>query len=79
MSEGYEVPLSYRGDRLDQLLYASLSHIHYWYEVGMLKYYSFGTMIVDGRFLIGPINRINKTENIYVVFTNNFDIIPYDM
>ena len=22
---------------MDQLIYASLSHIHYWYEVGMLK------------------------------------------
>ena len=32
---GYMVPLSYRG--MDQLIFASLSHIHYWYEVGMLK------------------------------------------
>ena len=22
---------------MDQLIYASLSHTHYWYEVGMLK------------------------------------------
>ena len=23
---------------MDQLIFASLSHTHYWYEVGMLKY-----------------------------------------
>ena len=34
---------------MDQLIFASLSHTHYWYEVGMLKVPvgGFGTVEVD--------------------------------
>ena len=30
---------------MDQLTFASLSHIHYWYEVGMLKVPAYGGTI----------------------------------
>ena len=30
---------------MDQLIFASLSHTHYWYEVGMLKVPAVGTVV----------------------------------
>ena len=43
---------------VDQLIFASLSHTHYWYEVGMLK------VPVDGRLNKGPrLQRKHEDEN----------------
>ena len=37
---------------MDQLIYASLSHTHYWYEVGMLK--------VTAMFLPDSVDEVKK-------------------
>ena len=51
---------------MDQLIYASLFHTHYWYEVGMLKVESTGdSIIIDQRGKVanparGELNRENE-------------------
>ena len=46
---------------MDQLIYASLSHTHYWYEVGMLKV---PAMHIEGRLNEGPrLQRKKHDEN----------------
>ena len=39
---------------MDQLIYASLSHTHYWYEVGMLKVPGLSAINVIGTQLRDP-------------------------
>ena len=39
---------------MDQFIFASLSHTHYWYEVGMLKVPTYYLQLI--LFLIGPID-----------------------
>ena len=52
---------------MDQLMYASLSHTHYWYEVGMLKVpailvddYIYWNAYVYSNPARGQLNRENK-------------------
>ena len=47
VSEGYEVPTELPGST-GLLIYASLSHAHYWYEVGMLKVPPIGHVVTCG-------------------------------
>ena len=41
---------------MDQLIYASLSHTHYWYEVGMMKVPAFFTPDLVGTEKTSEIN-----------------------
>ena len=45
---------------MDQLIFASLSHIHYWYEVGMLKVPAYSkSMDQPGKVASPPRDQVN--------------------
>ena len=49
---------------MDQIIFASLSHTHYWYEVGMLKV-SEQSMDQPGKVASPPRGQLNREENEY--------------
>ena len=56
---------------MDQLIYASLSHTHYWYEVGMLKVpaSSFVTPAAGTVEYVHKSDVQNKWDEVYVAHT----------
>ena len=46
---------------MDQLIFASLSHTHYWYEVGMLK------VPAEDSMIDGPLQKVLSVFDVYSV------------
>ena len=56
---------------MDQLIFASLSHTHYWYEVGMLKVPAVYMRIFRVQFRFSQVPRLVKfLDRIYLVQTS---------
>ena len=84
----------YLGRSVDQLICASLSHTHYWYEADMLKvpayiyiyiyniyhyfFISLVTSIADGPHSILPVVTITITKEILISLSLSPRLTPYD-
>ena len=56
--------------RLDQLIFASLSHTHYWYEVGMLKVpagYNRGDLFLTFSVLVANPKKLLNTGGLVII------------
>ena len=58
---------------LDQLIFASLSHTHYWYEVGMLKAYYVRIHSINQKYSVYDYKpSLLCTQNVFVLFLSGF-------
>ena len=67
---------------MDQLIFASLSHTHYWYEVGMLKVPASTTLAILRRsppfFLVGAIHLLSPPSPfLYRYHSTPLPVPPY--